>query len=240
MAALREFTGFYLYPNAFGKLIYSPPEVQFKLAAKPSDDGKTTAVRGNPPVDPDIVVYHESPKKNGTLDGSEYNNFQFHIDNNVATEQIRNAVALFGLIPFAAGITTWSPHVIVKRPESLQDDIGKPWFVPWLRWAIIKNPHWADPNRNERLAEELFNRLRRTWVTVSLGLWGQPGHYAWQRFKIDELTMDELGINDMEFVTTSVQHTLDAQKKTFNTEVQGEFLGIESYVEEPKDQMGMF
>lgn len=229
MAAIREFTGFYLYANAFGKLVYAAPEIQFKLQAKAPDDPKKTYVRGNPPEDPNIITYYEVPKKANVLDGSEFNNFQFHLDNSVQTEGIRNAIALFGLIPNANSEVQWSPHVVIKRPEDLSDEISRPWFVPWLRWAIIKNPHWADPVRNERLAEELFNRLRRTMVTVMFGLWGQPGHYAWQRFKVDESQMRELGIDGLEFVTTSVEHKLDAQKKSYNTEVTGEYLDFEQF-----------
>ena len=228
MASIREFTGFYLYPNAFGKLVYTPPEIQFKLAAKPADNPKaTSSSRGSP--EPEELTYYESPQNGGGLDGSRFNNFQMHLDSQVQTENIRNAIALFGLIPHADNQIQWSPHVIVKRPNDLSKETDYPWFVPWLRWAIVKNPHWADPVRNERLAEELFNRLRRTMITVSFGLWGQPGHYAWQRFKVDESQMRELGIGGLEFVTTAVEHKLDATKKTYNTEVQGEHLDFSQF-----------
>lgn len=230
MASIREFTGFYLYPNAFGKLVYSPPEIQFKLAAKPPDDPKTTYVRGAPQDDLQVITYYESPQNpKGVIDGSEFNNFQMHLENSYQTENIRNALALFGLIPHADNQVQWSPHIVVKRPEDLSEDIAQPWFVPWLRWAIIKNPHWADPVRNERLAEELFNRLKRTMISVTFGLWGQPGHYAWQRFIVDESQMQELGIDGLEFVTTMVEHRLDAQKKTYNTEIAGEYLDFKQF-----------
>jgi hypothetical protein len=185
-------------------------------------------VRGDPSEAP-VITYYESSQKDGDVDGSQFNNFQIHLDNQFGTDHVRNAVALFGLIPHADDSVQWSPHVIVKRPEDLTDEIHQPWFVPWLRWAIIKNPHWADPVRNEALAEELFNRLRRNFVTVAFGLWGQPGHYCWQRFKVDESQMKELGIDQLEFVTTSVTHTLDAAKKSFMTEVKGEHLDFKQF-----------
>jgi hypothetical protein len=230
-SSIREFTGFYLYANALGNIVYSPPEIQFKLSGKDAKpDEKSTAVRGTPSPDGNNIVYYETAQFNqGVPNGRAYNEFQSQLNNSIKTEEMRNAVALFGLIPDSENNIMWSPHVAVKRPKNLIDDLAQPWFAPWLRWAIVKNPNWNDGIRNEALAEELFNRLRRTQATITFGLWGQPGHYAFQRFKIDEHQMNETGAHGLEFVTTQVTHNFDAATKKFTTEITGEHLDFSQF-----------
>lgn len=230
-SSIREFTGFYLYANALGNIVYCPPELQFKLNAKSADPSKKYAVRGQPNGgDSDDLVYYETSQFDaGVPNGKAYNQFQNQLVNSIATEEMRNAVALFGLIPDSENNIMWSPHVVVKRPKTLVEDIAQPWFAPWLRWAIVKNPNWNDGIRNEKLAEELFNRLRRTQAKVNFGLWGQPGHYIFQRFKIDEHQMNETGAHGLEFVTIQVNHMFDASSMKFSTEIQGEHLDFSQF-----------
>jgi hypothetical protein len=238
MAAIREFTGFYLYPNAFGKIVYQPPEVAFKTMRSQTGKSSSDDISGGrgsvaPPGPkgeaPKVLTYYEVPRIKGQHNPLGYNQFQGSFDTAIQTDDIRNALALFGLIQVSSSndpkkLDAWSPHIVVKRPTDLAADIAKPWFVPWLRWTIVKNPHWSDPRRNDQLAQELYNRLRRVHLHTKFSLWGSPAHYAYMVFIVDESLMNETGANKLQFVTTQISHEFDARSLTYRTSVSGEHL----------------
>jgi hypothetical protein len=245
MASIREFTGFYLYPNTFGKIVYQPPEVAFRMVPKkpgklnkkgPPKADKTTSSAHNDVAKPatKVLTYYEVPRIAGKHNALGYNEFQSALGVSIQTDDIRNSLALFGLIQVSSSgdpkkLDSWSPHVVVKRPTDLNLDVDKPWFVPWLRWTIVKNPHWSDPRRNEQLAQELYNRLRRVHLHTKFDLWGSPAHYAYMVFKVDESLMDETGADQLEFVTTQVSHEFDARSLTYKTSVSGENLNFDVF-----------
>ncbi len=236
----REFTGFYLYPNAFGNMIYQPAEVALLInspsAASPqADHTSAEAITGGGPSRVRFKFFEISRRmKSGEIEATAYSQYQRKLNAVMNTQESRNALAIVGLLPIEERngvITDWAAHITTKKlaEGNIEEAIDSQAFAPWLKWAIIKNPHWNNAKYNQYLSEQYFARLTRPLVDVSFSAWGQEGLFAYEVIELDESIMNETGIDQCLIVVTSITHQLDAAARTWYSDIQGELIETDTF-----------
>ncbi len=152
MKEIAEFTGFYLYANNWGNIVYSPPE----LALSPYSD----------------FLFVEMPGDATYSNITNFNEIVALLSVSNPTDEIKNAVMIQGLQENNKNGWSLDPIISIRKQKGWPYNVEDPTYVPWLRWMIQRNPHWNDPARLDWNTTQLFARASRERSFVTLQGWG--------------------------------------------------------------------
>lgn len=259
MQEVREFTGFFLYPNIHGNLIYSPAEVSLKQTSK----GASGAQPGPPPGGGSFSLVpasggggaaSETPASGGGSDweffevsgGSggnavspgAYNQYQSHLDVPYGTEHVRNAVMTMSFITSNSdpgNALKYRPITIIKKQPEWPFNVDDPSYVPWLRWLIARSPHWNDKARLQANTNQRFLRGIQPRTTPTFGAWGHAALYPYDLITLHEQELNETGIDGIQVICQSVTKTFDGHQKAFTMEVASEYINFDIFEWSPHE-----
>jgi len=224
MQEIREFTGFFMFPNIFGNIVYAPAEVALGVKSK-----KTPKAQWN---------YYEI--SGGSPGGAtDYSQYQGALSVPFGTDHVRNAVMTFALIPASTKpkfpMVDYAPVVIIKKQPKWPFNTSDPSYVPWLKWLIVRSPHWNDLGRAKANTEQRFLRGIMPRTTPSFGSWGHALVYPYDIIKLDESEAGETGIDQTSVIVQSVTKTFDAERKSFGMELACEYVDFTKFEWSPHE-----
>jgi len=200
MRELTEFSGFYLFANNWGSLVYAPPEITL-----------------SPYID---FEFSEMPGDDRFENISDFNEIITNLSVNNPTDEIRNVVITQGLVIGPDG-EKLSPLVSIKTQDGWPNNIKDPTYIPWLRYLIQRNPHWNDPKRMQWNNAQMFDRVSRERAFGAWSAWGRA-LYPYQTFKISETHNNETGANQQKFIASAITHSFSADDYKWNISIEGE------------------
>jgi hypothetical protein len=233
MEEIRKYSGFYLYCNHFGNLVYGPPVLviqrgkRTKINVQENSYGKFEVASSQ-----DDMVFKE-------VDLVEnFNEFQRNLTGSYDTSEMRNSLTVIGLNMNSTkdGVPLWIPQIVTKRQEKWPNNPDAPSYYPWLRWILIRNMRWNDYERNVLNTEEIFRRAQRNKANASFGAWGQPELFPFMTLKIDESQARETGLDVAfgdctSYIVNEINHNIEPQK--WETEVNAEIFDEKAVNYEP-------
>lgn len=214
MLEIRKFSGFYLFANKDGKLVYAPPENVF-----------TTGVGGPGHDITEFVEQGGQAIGNNTLRFTEIQN-QLNVEHRPINS--RNKVVVFGYDTVGIDATTaiGKPIIKVAEDSAWPFDTDNPNYIPWRALTVLRNPMWNDSARIDFIANETFKRVNRPYVFVSWSSFGQVGIRPYDMVFIDETLSAETGVTGNNIVITSITDRLDANTKSFFSTYEGEIVNV--------------
>lgn len=201
MHEIREFTGYVIYGNNEGKLVYGPLGAQFKrVEQKFSEIAGVTGVAGKyDEFQGDLLVKHNP------------------------MESRNGSVAMGYIIPATSGgDQIEQPLVHVIRDELWPENISNAGYIPWQRIIFVRNPLWNELSKLEENNIERFNRAKRPRIGLSWKAWGQTKLSPYDQITIDELQGDETNLSNQSVIITSISDNLDATTKSFFSTFESE------------------
>lgn len=220
MLRVRQSSGWWLFFNSWGNLIYCPPD--YYMDASPS------------------ITFREMPMGIG-----DYNEVQDGMSTTQSSAQSRNAVIVISAIPVTEGNYEFAPYMPacmrVVNPQ-WPNNVADFNYRPWLWYSLHRDPLLADPARLSAYAQQLYQRACRPMQTISFSTWGNPQVYPYQKILFIERS-GETGASGenpeagKEYIVSSVSHTINAEDYTYVTKIDAE-LYDPSYVFGPLDVKG--
>lgn len=200
MMEVAEFSGFFLFANNWGSICYTPGE--YAVSSQTNYE------------------FVEQPGDPTQLSETAFNEVRRNLEVNHPTSEIRNAVISQGLMVAGSSLEI-CPIVMVQRQDGWPDNVTDPTYIPWLRFAIQRNPHWGDPSRLKWNNDQLFYRISRQRNFANWSAWGR-GLYPYQTFQVNETHLQETGVNGLKYIASAVTHTLNADQFTWEVSIEAE------------------
>lgn len=264
MEQIRQFSGWFLYPNHFGNLVYGPPEAvlgiknsmkgsapkassgapkgtSFSYSKPPTGDAPKAGSGGNPSTD--MAFFEVSGGTGGgSVDPKAYNQYQKHLDVPIGTDHIRNAVMAQSMVQAAEDPTNpvrYMPITVVEKQQGWPRNIDDPSYVPWLKWLVARSPYWNDLARLQKNTKQRLLRGIQPRLTPAFGAWGKSRLYPYDIVLLHEQEANETGVDGVQFVTQQVTKNFDGEKKNFTMEVATEYINFSTFEWSPHDNQGV-
>lgn len=222
MLEIRKFSGFYLFANSNGQIVYAPPENVFNTGSLTTGTGEVTK----------FVEQGGQAINNNVLRFTEVQN-QLNVEHRPINS--KNKVLVVGYdtrsIDFTEG--QGAPIFQVAEDTSWPFDVTNPNYIPWRAITILRNPMWNDSARAAFIAAETFKRVNRPYVFVSWTSLGQIGIFPYDLVTIDETLSAETGVVGNSIVVTSITDRVEANNMSFFSTYEGEIVDPPSLSDVP-------
>ena len=277
MQEIREFTGFFLYPNIHGNIIYSPAEASLGVKSKSTlnsggggsgatgggfvgaggnsdrsatggtgsvvpggaaGGGNTVSAGSSPQSGPQAQWNFHEISGGNPGGATDYSQYQSHLDVPFGTNHVRNAVMTMALISAAEDPTNpakYTPVVIIKKQPGWPFNVNDPSYVPWLKWLIVRSPHWNDFARAQANTTQRFVRGIQPRTTPTFGAWGHALLYPYDIVQLNEEQAGETGIDGVKVIVQEVTKVFDAEEKSFTMELNCEYVNFSLFEWSPHE-----
>lgn len=213
MNEIRKFSGFYLFANESGQLVYAPPENVFSSGNLTTGTGETSK----------FVEQGGQAINNNQLRFTEVQG-QLNVTHRPINS--KNELLVVGYDTRAIDSTdgVGAPLFQVVRQDGWPNNTTSPNYIPWKAITILRNPMWNDSARVAFIAAETFKRINRPYIFVSWSSFGQTGIFPYNIVTIDETLSAETGVVGNSIVVTSITDRIDANNMSFFSSYEGEIV----------------
>lgn len=226
MQEIRKFSGFYLFPNHLGQLVYAQPDTVFSGSLSSAVSGYGSNSGGS-----SGAFIEQGGQKIGASNTARFAEVQNLLS--VKHEPIRskNHVVIIGYTfgGKESSVPIGNPFFEVQSDKDWPNNVTNPNYIPWKAVTILREPHWNDSARIAFIAAETFRRSNRPFMYASWSSFGQAAILPYDEVTIDESLSAETGITGQNIVVTSVRDSLDANTMSFFSSYEGEILTLPNF-----------
>lgn len=230
MQEIRKFSGFYLFPNHKGQLVYTKPENAFSGSLGSAVNGYGSSSGGS-----SGAFIEQGGQKIADTNTARFAEVQNLLS--VKHEPIRskNHIVVIGYTfgGKESSIPIGNPFFEVQSDKSWPNNVTNPNYIPWKAVTILREPHWNDSARIALIAAETFRRSNRPFMYASWSSFGQAAILPYDEVTINESLSAETGITGQNIIVTSVRDSVDANTMSFFSTYEGEILTLAGFTFSP-------
>lgn len=222
MQEIRKFSGFFLFANHLGQLVYTSPEEAFGT----SDLGEAVSGYGSNSGNSSAGFIEHGAQKIGQQT-ARFAEVQKLLSAKHEPIRSKNHIVVIG---YTFGgrdgtIGVGNPIYEIQSDAGWPFNVTNPNYVPWKAVTVLREPHWNDAARTSFIAAETFRRSNRPFMYISWSSFGQAGILPYDQATINESISAETGITGQNIVLTSIKDIVDANTMSFFSSYEGEIIG---------------
>lgn len=212
-------SGWFLYANAFGNIVYQPDLAALNLKKRGLMPGHNAEA---------IETFTDFSFYEQAQSPGQYHEIQNSFAGHLSTKDSRNSVVIVGLTPIGKeeeSAMVW-PMVVVAREDGWPDNASSSVnWQPWVNSVFLQNSDFNDITLMKDNANFLLKRLQRPFFTARIGLWGQLKLKPYELVTVNE-DGGKYGTNNNEVIGTKsyivigVTHEFQAGKLIYTSSAE--------------------